>query len=248
MGDNVALCYKNILEISTVTLATGTEDPTYPLYRTYDRDVGLQFRPTAAVTTTIKIDQGSAPIAIDRLIVPAYHNLSGVGLSWKASDADSGYADVLASWTQGDNLLINKSAAASLTHRYQKFTIASPSAIPYISELFIGATYEFEVNPVLPKGAYEPLFNVDRSERFDGKPRYWVKGSARRQRHYNVKNADPVQSANFMTFYAAWAGSKPFWLRDDTGIWIFGELTAVADMQDDEFGTSFSLSFLEVLP
>jgi hypothetical protein len=55
----------NILETSAVTLQAGTEDSTYPLYRLYDRDVGRLFKPTAAQTTEILVDQGSEIFADD---------------------------------------------------------------------------------------------------------------------------------------------------------------------------------------
>jgi hypothetical protein len=91
----IKCAYKNLLETGTVSLAAGTEDPDYPLYRLYDRDSALIFRATAAETLEVKVDQGSSPASADRLLVPAGHNLDGALLNVLYSDNDADYRSAL---------------------------------------------------------------------------------------------------------------------------------------------------------
>src|SRR5271169_5116944 len=128
------LCYQNILESATVTLSAGTENSSYPLYRLSDRNIGLMFMPTAAVTLEVKIDQGISPIALDRLLVPDGHNLATMTLDIKYSSDDATYTTAVAEWT-GLAGLINKSWSP-ITARFWKFIITSPSIVPQFAELF----------------------------------------------------------------------------------------------------------------
>ena len=86
--------YTSLAETGTTTLSDGAADADFPLYRVYDRNIGRPFKGSAAVTTTIKVDQGaSGTQAIDRLIVPDGHNLSGELCHLQYSDDDSFYVD-----------------------------------------------------------------------------------------------------------------------------------------------------------
>jgi len=114
-------CYINILETSTVSLSAGAEDPSYPLYRLYDRDIGKLFKANAAGTLDIKIDQGASPIAIDRLLIPAGHNLFSAGADlqlMRSTDDITWYTDALAlgfetgvsGWAAGNGAAIEQSS------------------------------------------------------------------------------------------------------------------------------------------
>ncbi|MDA8168682.1 MAG: hypothetical protein M0Z59_03160 [Nitrospiraceae bacterium] len=105
-------CYQNILETSAVTLSSGAADLSYPLYRLWDRDIGRPFKAADTGTLEIKIDQGAAPLAIDRLIIPAGHNLSGARLKVSGSDDDITYRTLLDA-SLPDNSLINRELAAA---------------------------------------------------------------------------------------------------------------------------------------
>jgi len=244
----IKTCYINILETSNVSLSAGTEDPDYPLYRLYDRDIGKIFSPTQAETIEIKIDQGSSPLAVDRLLIPAGHNLDGMTLDIKYSDDDINYSPAVSSWVQSGNGIIEKNWGSAI-HTYWKFIITSPSGIPQISELFLTQTYEWERNPARPAGPFEDRFNVERDETAGGNVRYLVHGDPRKYRYYHVPRCTQAQRANIESLYRAWAGSKPFWLCDHEGNWIYGELLRPIELREEGAGKfSFIFEFLEVLP
>ena len=188
----IKCAYTNILESSSVTLAVGTEDPACPLYRLSDRNIGRMFQPLAASTVTVKIDQGSSPAAVDRLIIPAGHNLDGIALALTFSDNDVSYTSMVPGWTAQAGV-IEKSWAAA-THRYWKFTITNPSVVPALGELFLSATYEWERNPARPQPSLEPVFNVRCETTSSGQDRFLVSGEAKRRRLYTVGRCSQVQA------------------------------------------------------
>ena len=249
----VKCCYINILETGTVSLSAGTEDSDYPLYRVYDRDIGRLFKITAAVTMEIKIDQGaSGNLAIDRLLIPAGHNLDGMTLDIKYSDNDSAYYTAVSQWVQSGNSLIEKNWS-SITHRYWKFIITSPGSIPEIPELFLTQTYEFEQNPRVPWGPFDDEFNVQNEVTAGGQDRFLIHGDAKKQRNYYIYKGDETQKTNIITLNNAWAGAKPFWLCDHDAVWIYGKLRkpiGIKEEDENESGGYYSLDFdfLEVLP
>lgn len=249
----VLSCFKNLLETSTVSLAAGTADSTYPLYRLYDRVIGKMFKTTAAVTTEVQVDQGaSGNLAADRLLIPAGHNLSGMTLDILYSDNGSAWSTAVTQWVQADNNLIDKSWA-SITHRYWKFKITSPASIPQIPEIFLTQTYTWERNPSLPLGPIDDVFNVENVVTSGGQDRFLTHGSAKRQRQYKCTGASETQRASITLLNAAWAGGKPFWLYDHEGTAIYGKLKEPLNLiQTGENNTgglfSFDINFLEVLP
>jgi hypothetical protein len=246
---NIITCARNILETSTVFLNAGTENALYPLYRLYDRDIGKMFMPTTT-TLSITIDQGVSPIyAIDRLIVPAGHNLTGATISWQYSAAGTAFTNVVAAWTQADNLLINKSAAASMSYRFYKITVTGAAAIPQIPELFLSPSYTWEHKPQWPCGPFNDVYNVERKVLAGGGVRYLRKGNPKKQRHYTLSHASEQQKNNVMEFDSIWYGSKPFWICDHNGIWLYGELTTDIDITEaSHTAYQFRFDFLEVLP
>ena len=241
-------CYKNILETSTVSLVTGTQDSAYPLYRLYDRNIGKMFKTTAAVTVTILIDQGASNnLAADRLLIPSGHNLSGMTLDIKWSDNGSAYTAAVAQWVgvAGD---INKSWT-SITHRYWQFIITSPASIPQIPELFLTQTYTWERVPSRPTGAFDPVMNVEKKITAGGSPRFCVYGNPRRQRVYPMTRAGETQKNNILALNDAWAGSKPFWLEDHNGVMIYGYLRNPIDIKEIAYQQyPFVFDFEEILP
>lgn len=241
-------CYKNILETSTVTVSLGTADASYPVYRLWDRDISDMFKITAAETMEIKIDQGVAPLPIDRLLIPSGHNFAGMTIDLLASDTDSGYAAALTQWT-GAAGLINKPLAAPITKRWLKYKITSPGVIPYFAELFLGSTYTWEKAPSRPTGPLEPITNVETRLMADGKPMFCVHGSPRRQRVYPMTRPSEAQKDNILALNDAWAGSKPFWLEDHLGAWIYGYLRKPIELKEIAYQRYvFVFDFEEILP
>jgi hypothetical protein len=245
----MSLCqhaFINLLEWGTVSLQAGTADDSYPLTRLYDRNIGREFRTTAAVTTAIQIDQGSSGSgSIDRLLVPSGHNLNGMTLDVRYSDNGSAWS-YASQWT-GAAGLINQSWVTAV-HRYWRFVITSPASIPRIPELFFTSTQAWTRNPSRPSGDIDPAFNVKREETAGGQSRFLVMGAARRHRAYRVERCSASMATSILTLNDYWAGSSPFWFCDPDGNWIFGELLSPIRMREVSYGVySFEFDFQEVL-
>ncbi|MDA8090078.1 MAG: hypothetical protein M0Z61_07635 [Nitrospiraceae bacterium] len=427
-------CYQNILESASVTLSVGSQNNSYPLYRLYDRDIGRMFEASAAASLTVHVDQGSSPVAVDRLFIPAGHNLSGVQLDLQGSDDDVTYATVLpnlllhsqdfenAWWSKNNSTVIANSATApdgtltasivgdgtaygeheltsggtsisagqsytasvyfkyvsqryvvfrlslgtsgvygtvdilnglfstppqsyagapanisgsitsvgngwfrasitvtadvsgtaalllisspsgadgagpsytgnnntyyvwgaqaeaasaaslyiptngtaqqfvpggsgliefnfpSATHRYWKLIITNPAAAPQFAELFLTSTYTWEKLPARPGGPFDDVFNVKTDVTASGLDRFLTFGNSKRQRIYKVVNAGATQQTNILALNTAWAGSKPFWLYDHEGNWIYGKLNKPLGLKETGAGKyEFDFNFLEVL-
>jgi hypothetical protein len=239
-------CYLNILETSTVALTAGAEDPSYPLYRIYDRDIGKIFKAQAAETLEIKVDQGAVPIAADRLIIPAGHNLAGMACDIKYSDDDVDYTPALPQWTGEDGLTIKSWQA--IEKRYWKFIIAAPALPPQFAELFLTSTYEWERLPARPAGPFDDVFNSETQTTASGLDRFLVHGNPKKQRTYKVINAGPDQKTNILALNSAWQGAKPFWLCDHEGGWLYGKLRKPIELKEEGYNRfGFEFDFLEVL-
>jgi hypothetical protein len=233
----------NLLESSAVTLSAGTEDTSCPLYRLYDRNIGRMFMPAAAEALEIKVDQGaSGSQAVDRLLIPAGHNLDGMTLDVMHSENDVAYSPAVTQWVPSGSGLINKSWNA-VTKRYWKFIITSSGSIPEIAELFLTSTYEWQRNPSRPTGAIEMVMNAENKVTAAGQDRFLVHGDPKRQRVYTVPRCGETQKDAVTALYDSWGGSAPFWLSDHEGNWICGKLTEVAYQS-----YAFNFNFLEVLP
>lgn len=249
----IICCYKNILETSTVTLSASAENPNYPLYRLYDRDIGKLFKITATETMEVKIDQGTSDnLACDRLLIPAGHNLDGMTLDIKWSDNDSAYTAAVTQWVQSGSGLINKNWS-SITHRYWKFIITTPASIPQFMELFLTQSYQWEQNPQIPWGPFDDEFNVENEVTSDGHDRFQTHGNPKKQRVYSVYKCEDAQKTNIISLNDTWAGAKPFWLSDHDGVWFYGKLRnsiSIKEEDENEAGGvySFDFDFLEVLP
>lgn len=81
---NIVLCYRNILETGTVTVTS--ENTSFPKYRLYDRDIGKLFKGNSTPPKfNITDNQGATIYEVNRLILPADHNLNGLALQLQYS-------------------------------------------------------------------------------------------------------------------------------------------------------------------
>lgn len=107
MAEQVKLYYRNILETSTV--AVTTENASFPKYRLYDRDIGKLFKGNSTPANFyIALDQGATiQYEVDRLIIPAGHNLTGLVSTIEYSD--NNFTDIYLTnqWTQSGAGLID---------------------------------------------------------------------------------------------------------------------------------------------
>lgn len=245
----IKTAHGNILETSTVTLSAGAEDPSYPLYRLYDRNIGRPFRAAAAQTVEVKIDQGpSGNLPADRLLIPAGHSLQGMTLDIKHSGDDASYEQAAAQWVQADDGLIEKSWVP-VTKRYWKFIITAPSSIPGLAELFLTSTQAWERDLARPSGPFEKVFNVENAVTAGGQDRFLVHGEPKRRRTYRVPRSGEGQRRIVEALHDAWQGAMPFWLLEREGNWIYGKLAAPLNLKEEAHGIfSFDFHFLEVLP
>jgi hypothetical protein len=237
----------NLLESATVTLTAGTAAAGYPLYRAYDRDIGRMFAGSAAATTTIHADQGAAgAVSVSSLFVPAGHvGLVGETLSLQHSPDNSTWTDGLTPFAPvAGDIIVDVTGGVK---RYWAFSVASPAAAPQLAELFLGPVVTWGRSPSRPGGPQESLMNVTVAVSATGRPRYEINGQSLRQRNYTLYNISSAQRVGFEALWAAWAGSKPFFLCDHEGAWIYGRFTAQPGLKETAPGTySATVSFLEV--
>ena len=243
----IITAYQNLLESASVTLAAGTEDADYPLYRLYDRNTGRAFRASAAETLEVRIDQGaSGAMAVDRLLIPSGHNLGGMTLDLLHSGDDVTYTPATPQWT-GAHGVIDKSWTPA-TARYWKFRITAPGAAPSLGELFLTGSYEWERQPARPSGSMDTEFNALSETTSSGEDRFLVMGLPKRRRSYKVPRCGETMRDEISALYGAWAGASPFWLRDHEGSWISGRLVSPPQLTEQGPGAwSFSFDFREVL-
>ncbi len=247
MTQQVKLCYRNILENSTVGVTT--ENASFPKYRLYDRDIGKLFKGTAfASPFSITIDQGvSVSYEVNRLLIPAGHNLNGLTCSLRYS-TDNFVADdhEAVGWVQGDALLIDKTFAAQ-TKRYWKLDITAPAIIVELGEMFLTKQYPFERNPSY---GFEDRIkrNVSRYETSSGKPRSVKNGDPRRSRRYDLTKISSAQKTEFETWESVCEGIKSFYFEDINGEVFFADLLEEVFFkmeQEGRWGTTIDI--LEVL-
>lgn len=243
------ILYTNILETGTVTLGAGTADAEFVLANLYDRDPGVPFKPTAAVTIVIKIDQGASSIqAVDRIMLLG--NLDGMTLDIEHSTDDAAYTPAVPQWVQAGNGLVNKTWA-SLTKRYWRFIITTPASVPEIMELFLGLTYELERNPSygsLARGLRDGNVRTDLDGGCVVFYDKWV-GQQKKYRRWPLSRATSAMAANVNALDAACAGKRPFFVEDDDGTWFFAEqLKRLEESAKGYNYSSYELEVLEVLP
>ena len=244
----VKTAYKNILETSTVSLTAGTEDPDFPLSRVRDRNISRPFKASAAVTLEVLVDQGAGGSqAIDRLLIPAGHNLDGETLDILWSEDDVSYTPAVSQWVQSGPGLINKSWT-TLTKRYWKFTVTTPSSAPEFAEMFITSANSWQRNPARPAGRLDRIFNVSNLGTTSGSDRFLVHGPSRRRRSYTLPSISEAQKDALILLNDSWAGVKPFWLYDHEGSWMYGRLDSPLEIVEEGYQLySARFEFTEVV-
>lgn len=218
----VILCYRNILENSIVTVTS--ENTSFPVYRLYDRDIGLYFKGNSTPANFyITLNQGAViSYPVNRLIIPSGHNLAGLTLKLQYSNdnfaADNHDAD---SWA-GVVGLISRSFA-EVTSQYWRLNIAAPASAPELNEMFLGLDITLTQNPGydLAMGKQE---NVERWEVESGLSQRVKNGEMRRFYNYPFNVIATAQKTDFETWRDTCDGRlKPFYLYDHEGTWVFVE-------------------------
>lgn len=245
----VKFCYRNILETGTVTVTT--ENASFPKYRLYDRNLGKLFKSTAfASPFAIVINQGAViSYEVDRLIIPAGHNLNGLACSLRYSTDNFGSDDHEAvGWTQGDALIIDKTFTAQ-TKQYWKLNITAPATIVEIPEIFLTKDYIFQINPILgsEEGFLDNVYSQESRSGLD----YDVKfGTTRRLRTYDLIYVEETQKSDLESWKSHCEGIKPFWIYDHYGTLIYMKMLNPLKfiyLENDPSRYSCRLEFREVL-
>lgn len=248
MTQQVEVCYRNILE--TGTLAVTTENTSFPKYRLYDRDIGKLFKGASTPANFyITVDQGAVTsYEVDRLLIPAGHNLNGLTIKLQYStDNFSGDINDALSWTQGNALLIDKSFTAQ-TKRYWRLNIASPGSAPELAEMFLTKAYMFQRNPNYGLREKPYKKNIVREETASGRVRRVKNGEPRKARNYNLTRITAAQRTDLESWESLLDGTKFFYIEDVNGTLFFAEL-----MDDLEFSMEHegrfgvAMNILEVL-
>jgi hypothetical protein len=224
----IIVSYRNILENSTVTPLT--EDASFPKTRMYDRDIGKLFKGTAfANPFGIFINQ--SPIyEADRLIIPVGHNFNGLnmellygidGINWTTAT----------SWTQGDDLIIDKSFSAQ-TKQYWYIAIYAPATIVELPELYLTKDVVFLRNPAMGSMVGTKK-NIVSDQTQSGLSRKVKLGELKRLRRYDLNYITATQKTDFEAWDALCEGVKSFYIHDYDNSCIFMEL-----LSDLEFTAS----------
>lgn len=242
------LTYRNILETGTVT--STDESTSFPLYRTYDRDIGKLFKFNShGANLWIKVNQTPTIYAVDRLIIPAGHTLNGLNckLQYSTTGAYGGEEVNALSWAQADALIINKTFSTQ-TKQYWRFLITSdPAAAPELPELYLTSSYSLVQNP--SPGASEGYQNnVLREEALSGRVRRVKFGEPRKIRNYHLPYLTTADKNEWETWETIWQGVKFFYIIDPDSTLIYVEM-----LNDPTFTRetsdlwSMDLQLLEVL-
>jgi len=217
----ISILYRNILESSTVT--TTNEDSDYPKWRLHDRDIGKYFKGTGTADHTVRVDQGAVTTHdVDTLIIPAGHNLTGgAQLDWEHSPDNSSWTDMVTAWA-GAAGQITKEASGSQDRRYWRLKLTSLAALPEIAQLWMGE--QLELADVVAWGYQDgPQGNVERVDSLSGRPHFLTLGEDREYRRYLLKMYDSG-TKDAVEAFLAHSRSKPFWLKDLDGTWLYMSL------------------------
>lgn len=239
----------NLCEIGSLAVESCTVDSAYPLYRLYDRDMGLRFSPTSAgLDFGVIVAVASADIrAVDMMIIPGSHNLNTFALELLHSDDGASYTSV-DSWVQSGNALIARTFTAA-TKTYWKLKVSSHASVPYFAELFLTAAYQWGRSPDRPTGRLDDEHNVETISTTAGADRFIKHGPPRKLREYRVPFCNSSQYVEITSLNSTWGDGKPFWMYDHTSQWIYGRLQSPVNISLVAYERySYDFSFIEVIP
>lgn len=150
-------------------------------------------------------------------------------------------------WTQSDSLQIEQSFTAA-TKRYWQFKVGTPSSAIYFHELFLAKSYEWTRNPESMNRDMYPVYNIQRLEDAGGRPRYIEMGDKREYRGYKLYFFRDTHKTALEALNTAFAGKKPFYMKDTDGNLLYGELQSSLEYSRSGDNMSADFNFLEVLP
>ena len=129
----------NILEEGEVTITNF--DPGFSKERLFDRSLGFYCKYSSTSAFVVSIDQGSAILPVDTLIIEG-HLLDTVTIDWQYSSNGSSWTTA-ETWTQSGNTQIVKNLAAPLTYQYWRVSMGSHQF--QALEIFMGLGFKMPV-------------------------------------------------------------------------------------------------------
>ena len=237
MTQLIKVMYRNILENSIVT--STDENASFPLYRTYDRDIGKLFKFNShPANLYIKADQGVViEYPVDRLIIPVGHTLNGlnVKLQYSHTGAFAGEETDALSWAQADALIIDK-AFTSFSERFWRLLITSdPAAPPALPEMFLTKSYQFARNISWGFETGNRL-NVVRNETLSGKVIVIKNGVPRKERVYDLTRIQSAQKTEFETWESVSEGIRSIYIEDEAAVVFFAEMIGEFKFRNEREG------------
>lgn len=207
----------NRLESSVVTVMGSALDR--PASRLSDRFVGPEWEDSAAGTRDIIWDQGGSPGAIDAVLFPAGHNLSGVSLAVASSPDNVTYT------TRGTltpaSLAAQRIVCTPFTTRYGRLRMTSAPSAPRLAELFASSGVTFSQPPLLGWESRK-IGNVLAFESESGVFMAYRRGATRVELDWHVPQfTESDRTALEGLFDAIDGGAKPLALVDPLGTIFF---------------------------
>ena len=247
MTQLIKVCYRNILENSTITVSS--ENASYPKYRLYDRDIAKLFKFNAADDPSlITLDQGAVTsYPVSRLFIPVGHTLNGLACKLQySSDNFAADSHDLVSWAQGDALLVDK-AFAETTSRYWRLRVAAPASAVELPEMFLTKPYQFARNISWGFTTGDRL-NILRQETPSGKVNYIKNGVPRKERDYQLTRIQSAQKIEFQTWQGVTEGIRAIYVEDEAGTVFFAEVLVPLKFTNEREGRwGCGLSLLEFI-
>jgi len=248
MTQLIKVCYRNILENSTLTVSS--ENASYPKYRLYDRDITKLFKFNAADNPSlITLDQGAVTsYPVSRLFIPVGHTLNGLAckLQYSATGAWAGEEVDALSWTQANALLIDK-AFTEQTKKYWRLRVAAPGAAVEIPEMFLTKPYQFARNVSWGFTTGDRL-NILRQETLSGKTNYIQNGVPRKERSYQLTRIQSAQKTEFAAWQGVTEGIRALYVEDEAAVVFFAEVIDSIKFTNEREGRwGCALSLLEFI-
>jgi len=249
------ILYNNIYE--TGTLTAFSESPGFDIENIIDWRSYVRWKATSATTQTIDLDYGSS-VPSDAFGVSG-HTLSGstISIQVSATGAWAGEQTTVpgTSFALSDNLDICKSFS-SVSSRYWRFLIQSPSATPEIGVLCLGARLDFPKNPNRPLSFVDESMEATSRRSKNGH----ILGATTYYRPYSVIMSFSWLQISFVQgdLYTFWSthGSllKPFFLQVNIDEWDVGRFVQLPEnyrfkevFDDYTFTTDLQMTFEGIL-
>lgn len=222
MASTIIVSYRNVLETGTVTVTS--ENTSFPKERLFDRDIGLLFKGNSTPANFyITLNQDVTVYEVNRLIIPANHNLDGltIKLEYSTDNFSGDINDAVTPWVQSGSGQIDKSFTAQ-TKQYWRLNIASPASAPELHEMYLTKDVSFAHNPL-----YGSMIGTRRNILTDqtqsGITRKVKLGELRKIRTYSM-NVGNTQKSDFESWEAHCEGVKSFYIHDYDDACVFMEM------------------------